>query len=150
MKPYSVDLRERVADAVLLDGLTWATVAGLFRLSVASVGPFVHARRTGYSLTPRRPTGRPRRFDSAEKLETLRAQLTAEPDLTLEERCERLRQQHGIQVSAPTLSRLLRQVLNWSHKKNQLERERTGRSRTRRVARPRPGGVGSRNAGLCR
>jgi transposase len=43
MKAYSVDLRERVADAVLQDGLTWAAVARLFRLSVASVGRFVHA-----------------------------------------------------------------------------------------------------------
>ena len=96
MKAYSVDLRERVADAVLLDGLTWPTVAGLFRLSVASVGRFVHARRTGQPLTPRHPPGRPRRLDSAQKLDALRAQLLAEPDLSLEERCERLRQQHGI------------------------------------------------------
>src|SRR5437588_1253597 len=122
MKAYSVDLRERVADAVLQDGLSWATVARLFRLSVASVGRFVHARRTGQPLTPRRPTGRPRRFDSAEKLAALRAQLRAEPDLTLEERCERLRQQHRIGVSASTLSRLLRRVLHWSHKKNQHQR----------------------------
>src|SRR2546421_9844903 len=104
MKAYSVDLRERVADAVLQDGLSWATVARLFRLSVASVGRFVHARRTGQPLTPRRPTGRPRRFDSAEKLAALRAQLRAqlraEPDLTLEERCERLRQEQGLVVSA--------------------------------------------------
>jgi transposase len=125
MKAYSVDLRERVADAVLQDGLPWAAVARLFRLSVASVGRFVHARRTGQPLTARRPTGRPRRFDSAEKLELLRAQLQAETDLTLEERAERLRQQHGLVVSAATLSRLLRQVLHWSHKKNQPERERT-------------------------
>ena len=81
MKAYSVDLRERVADAVLLDGLTWPAVAGLFRLSVASVGRFVRARRTGQALNPRHPPGRPRRFDSAEKLEALRAQLQAEPDL---------------------------------------------------------------------
>jgi transposase len=125
MKAYSVDLRERVAEAVLLDGLTWPTVAGLFRLSVASVGRFVHARRTGQPLTPRHPPGRPRRLDSAQKLEALRAQLLAEPDLTLEERCERLRQQHGIGVSASTLSRFLRRVFGWSHKKNQPERERT-------------------------
>ena len=57
MKAYSVDLRERVADAVLLDGLTWPTVAGLFRLSVASVGRFVRARRTGQPLTPGHPPG---------------------------------------------------------------------------------------------
>ena len=125
MKAYSVDLRERVADAVLVDGLSWAAVARLFRLSVASVGRFVHARRRGQPLSPRRPTGRPRRFDSAEKLEALRAQLDTEPDLTLEERAERLRQEHGIAVSGSTLSRVLRRVLHWSHKKNQPQRERT-------------------------
>jgi transposase len=122
MKAYSVDLRERVADAVLLGGLTWPTVAGLFRLSIASVGRFVRARRTGQPLTARHAPGRPRRLDSAEKLEALRAQLRAEPDLSLSERCERLRQEHGIVVSASTLSRFLRRVLNWSHKKNQPQR----------------------------
>jgi hypothetical protein len=41
--------------------------------------------------------------DSPQKLEALRVQLTAEPDLSLVERAERLRQQHGIVVSGPTL-----------------------------------------------
>ena len=122
MKAYSVDLRERVADAVLIDGLTWAATARLFRLSVASVGRFVLARRRGRDLTPRHSPGRPRRFDSPEKLQALRAQLEAEPDLSLAERAERLRQEHGIVVSASTLSRFLRRVLNWSHKKNQPQR----------------------------
>ena len=119
MRAYSVDLRERVADAVLVEGLTWATVARRFRLSLASVGRFVRARRTGRSLNPRHPPGRPRRLEGAEKLDAVRAQLAAEPDLTLEERCERLRQPHGLRVSAPTLSRLLRRGLGWSHQKNQ-------------------------------
>ena len=124
MEAYSVDLRERVADAVLQDGLTWAATARLFRLSVASVGRFVLARRTGRDLTPGHSSGRPPRFDSPEKLAALRAQLEAEPDLSLVERAERLRQEHGIGVSGPTLSRVLRRVFGWSHKKNQLERQR--------------------------
>src|SRR5690348_14161263 len=124
MKAYSVDLRERVADAVLIDGLTWAATARLFRLSVASVGRFVLARRRGRDLTPRHSPGRPRRFDSPEKLQALRAQLEAEPDLSLAERAERLGQEHGILVSGPTLSRVLRHVLGWSHKKNQPQRQR--------------------------
>jgi transposase len=125
MKAYSVDLRQRVADVVLQDGLTWAATARLFRLLVASVGRFVLARRRGRDLTPGHSSGRPRRFDSPEKLEALRAQLTAEPDLSLVERAERLRQEHGLVVSGPTLSRVLRGVFGWSHKKNQLKRQRT-------------------------
>jgi transposase len=124
MKAYSVDLRQRVADAVLLEGLTWAATARLFRLSVASVGRFVLARRRGRPLTPGHSSGRPRRLDSPEKLEALRAQLRAEPDLSLVERAERLRQQHGLGVSGPTLSRVLRRVFRWSHKKNQPKRQR--------------------------
>src|SRR5436309_1943173 len=147
MKGYSVDLRERVAAAVLENGLTWPEAARLFRLSVASVGRFVRARRLGRDLTPGHSSGRPRRLDSAEKLEALRAQLAAEPDLTLVERCERLRQQHGILVSEPTLSRLLRHVLDWRHKKNQPQRQRAGRGRTRGLARTSAGGGERRNAG---
>jgi putative transposase len=149
MKGYSVDLRERVAAAVLENGLTWVEAARLFRLSVASVGRFVRAGRLGRDLTPGHSSGRPRRLDSAEKLDALRAQLAAEPDLTLVERGERLRQQHGITVSEPTLSRLLRHVFDWRHKKNQPPRQRAGRGRTGGLARASAGGGGSRNAGLC-
>jgi transposase len=63
MRAYSVDLRQRVADAALQDRLPWAEVAGLFRLSMASVGRFVLARRRGQDLTPRHSSGRPRRFE---------------------------------------------------------------------------------------
>jgi transposase len=62
MKAYSVDLRQRVADAVLQDHLPWAQVARLFRLSVASVGRFVRARRRGQDLSPRPSSGRPHRL----------------------------------------------------------------------------------------
>ena len=138
MKAYSVDLRERVADAVLQDGLTWVATARLFRLSLASVGRFVLARRRG----------RPRRFDSPEKLQALRAQLEADPDLSLAERAERLGQEHGIVVSGPTLSRVLRRVLGWSHKKNQPAGQRTRRSRTGRVASS-PRRLSGHRLGLC-
>jgi transposase len=148
MKAYSVDLRQRVADAVLQDRLPWAQVARLFRLSIASVGRFVLARRRGQDLSPRHSSGRPRRFDSPEKLEALRVQLRAEPDLSLVERCERLRQEQGLQVSEATLSRVLRRVLGWSHKKNQPASQRTRRSRTGRLAGPGRQGVQSRVAGL--
>jgi hypothetical protein len=58
-------------------------------------------------------------------LEALRAQLKAEPDLPLVERCERLRQTHGLQVSEATLSRVVRRVPGWSQKKNQPAGQRT-------------------------
>ena len=150
MKAYSVDLRERVADAVLLDHLSWAQVARLFRLSLASVGRFVLARRRGQALTPRHSSGRPRRFERPETLDALRAQLRAEPDWSLGERCERLRQEQGLQVSAATLSRVLRRGLGWSHKKNQPPGQRTRRNPTGRLARPGGQGVQSRGAGVCR
>jgi transposase len=130
MKAYSVDLRQRVADAVLQDGLPWAQVARLFRLSIASVGRFVLARRRGT------PAAGPAALKRPEKLEALRAQLVAEPDLSLVERCERLRQDHGLQVSEATRSRVVRRVLGWTHKKNQPASQRTRRSRTGRLAHP--------------
>jgi len=67
MKAYSVDVRQRVADAVLEDRLPRAQVACLFRLSVAGVGRFVLARRRGQALTPRHSSGRPRRFEAPGK-----------------------------------------------------------------------------------
>ena len=85
MKPYSQDLRERVASACAQSGRTIAQVAAAFSVSTAFVDKRLRRQRTTGLVAARPHTGGP-----APKLDaTARAQLVAwvgqRPDITLAE-----------------------------------------------------------------
>ncbi len=88
MKPYSVDLRERIVQTLKDDKtLTAPEVAKLFRVGVATVYRYLQLDRDLHNLTPLKSTGRTRlipREDEARLLE----QVNANNDLTLEEHCQ--------------------------------------------------------------
>ena len=85
MKPYSQDLRERVASACAQPGRTIAQVAVAFRVSTAFVNKLLRRQRTTGSVAARPHTGGP-----APKLDAVaQAQVVAwvgqQPDVTLAE-----------------------------------------------------------------
>lgn len=128
MKPYSVDLRERVVGAVVDKGWTWEQAAEAFDVSVSSVSRFLAAHRAGRSLVPHVSSGRPPLLRLPEHVAALREHLEAQPDAEFSERCEHLAQSEGIFVSVPTLWRATR-ALGWTRKKRRSPRpSRTGSS----------------------
>ena len=84
MKPYSQDLRERVASACAQPGQTIGQVAVAFSVSTAFVNKLLRRQRTTGSVAARPHTGGPTaKLDAA-----LQAQLVAwggQPDITLAE-----------------------------------------------------------------
>ena len=99
-------------------GWTWARAAETYGVSLASVGRFLGAFRSGEASLAARPNGggRPKKLRLAEHVEALREHLQAEPDLGLAERCAHLAKSEGVRVSEPTLWRALR-ALGWTRKK---------------------------------
>ena len=88
MKPYSVDLRERIVQT-LKDNktLTAPDVAELFKVGVATVYRYLQLDRDLHNLNPLKSTGRTRlvsREDEARLIE----QVNTNNDLTLEEHCQ--------------------------------------------------------------
>lgn len=117
-RPYSLDLRERVAAAVG-SGLTCRAVSDLFHVSVASVVKWSQrARQTGSAAA--KPMGGHRRFLLEGERAWLLARLAEKPDLTLHALLEELRLR-GIVVSCDTLWRFLKRE-GISFKKNRLRR----------------------------
>lgn len=116
MNGYSVDLRERVVAAVVVESLSQVAVARRFGLDRSSVGRFVRAWQAGESLEPRASSGRPKRLRLPEHVAALRESLESDPDLELAERGERLQQSEGLCLSVSTLWRELR-ALGWTRKK---------------------------------
>jgi transposase len=114
MKAYSLDLRERIVDAVA-QGMTKARAGRTFAVSLATVKNYVlQVERTG-SLAPRPIPGRPREIPP-EQEPALVAQLRATQDATLDELRATWEQETGGRVSAATLSRAIKR-LKWTRKK---------------------------------
>ena len=116
MKPYSVDLRQKIVDAYEQKEGSQRELARRFKVSPNFVRLLLKRHQTEGTIEPKPHTG-----GVAGKLEnhlTLVEQLVAQDnDATLEELCAQIEQQLEIRVSPSTLCRTLQQ-LNLTRKKN--------------------------------
>lgn len=115
MKPYSLDLRERVVNAIENGESSVRKAAQRFAVSKSCVERWVRQKRTQGHVVPRKQGG------SVSRLMAYRDALMAihqkKPDATLAEYCELLADATGLWVSQSTLCRAL-QRLNLPRKKN--------------------------------
>jgi transposase len=119
MKAYSVDLRQKIVEAVST-GTPKAQVARTFGVGLSTVKRYASRAQRGEGLTPRKPPGKQRTVDAtAERL--LEGDLEERPTATLSQRRELLAGVAGIEVSDSTVSRTLRRM-GFSRKKDRWER----------------------------
>ena len=127
---YSLDLRKRVLAAVD-EGMSHTAAAKLYKIARASIAKWVRLRRETGALAARQPPGRPRTIGLSDS-DGLRAQLTAQPDASLDAHVARWTSAHPAQpLSRATMGRAI-QRLNWSRKKSRS----TPASKTPSAARP--------------
>jgi transposase len=107
MKPYSIDLREKLLQAYDQGLGSQRALAVLFGVSRAFVEQWLQRRRTTGEIAPRPHAGGRRPYCDATIFGLVRQWVREHPDATLEELALRLRQQCGLRVSLATLSRLL-------------------------------------------
>jgi len=115
MRPFSLDLRQRIVDA-LQSGQTRSAVAERFGVSLATVDRFAKQWREQSDLAPRPITGRPRAILKADQ-ELLQTLITAQKDVTLESLSQALAEQTGKKISLSALQRNL-VWLGYSYKKS--------------------------------
>lgn len=108
MKAYSVDLRERVLDAVET-GLSLREVAGLFQVSEGSIKRWRKRRREGCSLDALKPPGRPATITSHGDAVVQRL-VQATPDATLAEYAEQWNALQDKTLSQWTFGRAARRL----------------------------------------
>ena len=116
---YSVDLRERIVEAVLERRFSIREAASTFRVGHATVERYLRRYRESGELTPYRPPGRPSRVEG-EQLGALKKQLEAHNELTLMEHCELWEKDTGMKLSYVTMHRLSNR-LDISHKKRRFQ-----------------------------
>jgi transposase len=109
MKAYSQDLRERIADALAAGEVSQRAIAERFGVSkrfVERLSSRLH--QTGSCAALPHAGGRAR---TLAPLETwLRAEVARQPDVSLEELCDRVQHAHGLQVNASMMCRELQRL----------------------------------------
>ena len=115
MKPLSLDLRQRIVDA--LDTQTsQRAIAERFAVSVSTVVRLSAKKRLGIDLKPLPTPGRKRRVPK-EQLQNFEELVRSKQDWTAEALADAWQQQGGNTLSISTATRILRQ-LRFSFKKN--------------------------------
>ncbi len=118
MKPYSMDLRSRVLDAVDR-GAPREKVAKTFSVSLPSIKRWLKLRKETGGIEPRKGVPGPPPLKGAALGAWLPEQLRANPDLTLQEHCEAFEEECGMRVSTATMSREIRRLPGeWPLKKS--------------------------------
>ncbi len=140
MKPYSLDLRERVIASVEAGELTQPQIAEKYAISLRSVENWARQwRRTG-DLKPKPHSSGPQRTLQTQA-PLLRQALATQPDLTLAELCLRVATTTQVRSSVSMMCREL-QHLALPRKKSsarQSARNTAGPKNARRLSRPNDG-----------
>ena len=114
-KSLSLGIRERVV-ALIAEGFSCHEAALRLRISAASaVRIMQRKRRTGGVKAA--PQGRPRRSKLDTVSDWLKSRVEAEPDITMPELAEVLKQEHNLTATPAMLSRHLIHRLGFTYKK---------------------------------
>ena len=116
MNAYSQDLRERVIAAVEAGQRTRPEIAETFEVSESTIDKWVKRWRDTGSVTAL-PFAGGRQRTLKDCATVIRAEVKRQPDVTLDELCERVETQTGVSASRSMMSREL-QVLALPRKKS--------------------------------
>jgi transposase len=109
MRAYSLDLREKIVDAVLGRGMSKEEAARTFGVGISSVKRYATKAQRGEPLEPGKAPGkRPKMDERLRKL--LEEDLKERPLVTLRERCEYVEAISGVSVSRSTMCRSITRI----------------------------------------
>lgn len=126
MKPYSIDLREKIVSAMEKGDSSVRKVAARFAVSKNCVERWVRQKRTEGHVVPRKQGGSVSPVLAHQ--DQLKAIFEQQPDATLAEYCELLFNATGLWVSQSTMCRTF-QRLHLSRKKNATRQPSQQRAR---------------------
>src|SRR5436305_13936115 len=107
MRAYAIDLRERVVRACEDGRLSWSEVADDFGVSRSFVAKLLRRLRSDGTLAAKPRGGNRPPALGRRDLAALRRLVREQPDATLAELCQRLRERRGVEVRPWTVCRAL-------------------------------------------
>lgn len=115
MKAYSVDLRQKIIDTYENEKISQRQLAQRFRVTLGFIIKLLKQYRETGDISPKTSPGRPRQLNE-EQMETVKALVEEQPDITLAELQAAVEERYAVKVSMPTMCRVL-QRLQLSRKK---------------------------------
>ena len=109
MKPYSPDLRRRIVEALEIGEDTQSEIADRFRVSLSFVEKLWHRWRSSGNCDAKPHAGGRNRSLSADQAR-IRAEVAAQPDVTLAELCQRVSVAGGAKASTSMMCREVRRL----------------------------------------
>lgn len=120
MKPYSLDLRQKVVETYEAGGISQRQLAKNFRVTVSFVQDLLKRKRELGTIAPKVRTQQTPTKLNAEQLDILRQLVEEQPDATLSEFQDRLQQKTGVLIGIATVDRMIRLKLKLTLKKKSL------------------------------
>ncbi|MFM7220061.1 MAG: transposase [Nodosilinea sp.] len=120
MKPYSLDLRQKVVETYEAGGISQRQLAKNFRVTLSFVQGLLKRKRELGTIAPKVRTKQTPTKLNAQQLDVLRQLVEEQPDATLAEFQERLQQKTGISIGIATVDRMIRLKLKLTVKKKSL------------------------------
>jgi transposase len=117
MQPYSLDLRQKIVDAYDKGDISQRKLAKTFGVAVSFVSKILLQHRRSGTLGPKIRTEQTPIKLNPDQLEVLRQLVEEQPDVTLGELQERLREKTNVSIGISTIDRMLRLHLNLTFKK---------------------------------
>lgn len=117
MKPYSLDLRQKIVDRYEEGDISQRELARQFGVAVSFIETLLKRYRETGSVKPKVRTQQTPTKLNEQQLSVLEQLVEVQNDATLDELRDRLEQKTGVSVSCSTINRMLIK-LNLSVKKN--------------------------------
>jgi len=116
MKPYSIDLRQKIVDTYLEGGISQRQLAARFRVTLSFIEKLLKQYRETGELAPKTRTYQTPRKLSDEQLNALKELAQANQDATLAQLRQQLYDTTGILLGRSTVARML-QTLDLNKRK---------------------------------
>ena len=124
MKPYSLDLRQKIVDSYAAGGISQRQLAANFGVAVSFVSKLLLSHRRYNTIEPRvRLLQTPSKLND-EKLETLAQIVSTHPDATLSELRQYLLSETDVLLSISSIDRIIRTKLGITSKKKAYTQKR--------------------------
>lgn len=110
MKPYSVDLRQKIIDVYAEGNVSQRQLARQFRVALSFIQKLIKQYKETGNISPKVRTKQTPTKLNDEQLQVLKELVAENPEATLQELREKLAAIAGVTISISTVHRMLRRI----------------------------------------
>lgn len=126
MKPYSIDLRQKIVDSYAKGNTSMRKLATQFNVALSFIEKLIKQHRETGDVAPKKRTQQTPTKLNSEQLEILECLVEENNDATLRELCNLLEQRTQVSISVSTMDRMLTK-LGFTLKKNTAPKQKRNR-----------------------